>query len=263
MSEKNTQNYIDNLVARGVYHFTAASIAMARSSSLTAARSALIRLESRGIIAMPYKGFFVSVPPEYRAIGCLPAEQFLPQLMGHLGESYYVGLLSAARYHGASHHAAQVFQVVTQKNRKPLQCGKVSIAFIAKTNLEQTPIMSVNTPRSILQVSTPEATAFDLVGYQYQCGGLDHVATILKELIEKLSSQKLTEMATSVPMPWVQRTGYLLALVGGEAKTKGLQKLIGAKCPPMTSLQPGVSMKGSLKDKRFRVAMNTEVEPDL
>ncbi len=263
MSEIKTQNYIAELAARGVYHFTAASLAKERGSSLNSARLALNRLASQGIIAMPYRGFFISVPPEYRAIGCLPADQFLPQLMEYLGESYYVGLLSAARYFGAAHHAAQVFQVVTQKNRKSLQCGQVLIEFVAKNHLQQTPAMSVNTPRSVLRVSTLESTALDLVGYQQHCGGLDYVATILHELVEKIRPQKLVEAAEVVPLPWVQRAGYLLNLVGGEVKTKGLQKLVATKCPAMTPLQPGVSMQGSVKDRIFRVAVNTEVEPDL
>jgi hypothetical protein len=91
-----------------------------------------------------------------------------------------------------------------------------------------------------------ESTALDLVGYQQHCGGLDYVATILHELIEKIRPQKLIESAEMAPMPWVQRAGFLLSLVGGEAKTKGLQKLIAAKCPAMTALQPGVSMEGRL-----------------
>ncbi len=35
--------------------------------------------------------------------------------MNSLGESYYVGLLSAAEYNGAVHHRPQVFQVMVAK----------------------------------------------------------------------------------------------------------------------------------------------------
>jgi len=45
---------------------------------------------------MPYRGFYVIVSPEYRSLGCRPAEQFIPDLMEYLGEVYYAGLLSAA-----------------------------------------------------------------------------------------------------------------------------------------------------------------------
>ena len=53
---------------------------------------------------MPYKGFYTIVPPEYRTAGCIPPEQFIPDLMDYLGEAYYAGLLSVSEYHGAAHH---------------------------------------------------------------------------------------------------------------------------------------------------------------
>ena len=53
---------------------------------------------------MPFRGFHVIVQPEYRALGCLPADQFVPQLMEHLGLVVdYAGLLTAASLHGAAH----------------------------------------------------------------------------------------------------------------------------------------------------------------
>ncbi len=262
MSEISTQNFVEQLAGRGVYHMTPDDLANARGSSLEAARAALARLRSRGVVAMPYKGFFVFVPPEYRSLECLPAEQFLPQLMAYLKEPYYVGLLSAAAYHGAAHQAIQTFQAIVTKNRKPLSCGKVRIEFIAKLNIEQAPTQAVNTPRSLLRISTPEMTALDLVGYYHRSGGLDHVATILKELGEKIGPQKLLQASETSPLPWVQRLAYLLTLVGFESKTRLLQKFIESKNAPVTPLLPGTPMSGSEKDRQFRVAINTEVEPD-
>ena len=66
---------------------------------------------------MPFRGFHLIVPPEYRALGCLPADQFVPQLMEHLGLVYYAGLLSAASLHGAAHQAPMVFQTIVADNR--------------------------------------------------------------------------------------------------------------------------------------------------
>ncbi|MDX2055824.1 MAG: nucleotidyl transferase AbiEii/AbiGii toxin family protein [Polyangiaceae bacterium] len=42
------------------------------------------------------------MPPEYQALGCLPADQFVPDLVQRLAVPYYVTLLSAAAYHGAA-----------------------------------------------------------------------------------------------------------------------------------------------------------------
>jgi len=46
-----------------------------------AMKAALRRLRKKGEIAMPYRGFYVIVPPEYHALACLPAEQFIPDLI--------------------------------------------------------------------------------------------------------------------------------------------------------------------------------------
>ena len=121
---------------------------------------------------MPHRGFWVVVPPEYRALGCLPAEQFVPQLMEHLGLDYYAALLSAARFHGAAHQQPRVFQVMVGRSRPEVACGEVRVGFVSRRNLDELPAVSINTPRRPIRVSSPEATAFDLVGYPQHCGGL-------------------------------------------------------------------------------------------
>lgn len=40
---------------------------------------------------MPFRGCYVILTPEYRQLGCLPANQFIPALMEHLEEHYYAG----------------------------------------------------------------------------------------------------------------------------------------------------------------------------
>lgn len=49
--------------------------------------------------------------------------------MHHLDQPYYVGLLSAAAIHGASHHQPMAFQVVTDKPTREMHAGKVTIRF--------------------------------------------------------------------------------------------------------------------------------------
>ncbi|MFH1833599.1 MAG: type IV toxin-antitoxin system AbiEi family antitoxin [bacterium] len=95
-------DYIEDLATHGRYHFTTAQAVAAVGSSPVALRAAIRRQREKGRVAMPFRGFHLIVPPEYRTLGCLPADQFVPQLMEHLGLSYYVGLLSAASLHGAA-----------------------------------------------------------------------------------------------------------------------------------------------------------------
>ena len=151
---------------------------------------ALNRLARQNMIAQPARGFYVIVPPEYRSLECLPADQFVPELMQRLVQPYYAGLLSAAQYHGAAHHRPQEFQVLLDKARRPIHCGRVRVTFIVRKRLENVPVQIFNTPRGMIRVSTPEATAVDLVGYCRHVGGLEQVATILSELAEQIDPQK-------------------------------------------------------------------------
>jgi predicted transcriptional regulator of viral defense system len=255
--------HIDHLASLGRYCFTTREAAEKLGVSPVAARAALRRLMRRGEIAMPYRGFYVTVPPEYRRIGCLPADQLIDQLMEHLGEPYYIGLLSAAEYHGAAHHRPQQLQVVTAKNRPSVDCGAVQIAFIARSNVQDIPVGLLNTPRGTIRVSTPEATAIDLVGYPEHSAGLDNVATVLSELAESLDPDRLAEAARLSPLPWSQRLGYLLEHLGFRESASSLAAFVADKAPHLTPLSPATSMRGSARDSRWKIAINTAVEADL
>src|SRR5918996_1476314 len=135
-SQPHFSDYIANLAAAGRYSFTAGYAREALGASANAAYLALGRLMRQKIIASPARGFYVIVPPEYRALGCLPADQFIPALMQRQGQSHYAGLLSAAQYHGAAHHRPQEFQVMLAKARRPIRCGQVRVAFIVRKRLK-------------------------------------------------------------------------------------------------------------------------------
>lgn len=256
---------ISDLSGKGRYCFSAKDAAAFSKSSDVAVRAALRRLRQKGEIAMPYRGFYIILPPEYRDQGCLPASHFIPSLMEHLGEGYYAGLLSAAEYHGAAHHRPQVFQVVVPKNRPGITCGKVRVEFIARKNMDKIPTMDFKTPRGYLKVSTPEATAFDLVGYPHHSGGLDNVATVLAELAEKIDGKELARIAGLSPIAWGQRLGYLLDLVGGGEKAGDLAKYIARKKPvPIPiPLMPSKPFVGINQMKPWRIMINTEVEAEV
>src|SRR5713226_3145602 len=96
----NARDYITGLAASGRYDFTSSEARSSLGSSATAAKLALNRLAKQELIASPARGFYVIVPPEYRSLGCLPADQFIPALMKRLDLPYYAGLLSAAQFHG-------------------------------------------------------------------------------------------------------------------------------------------------------------------
>ncbi len=254
---------IDDLASQGQYHFTTKEAVDRLGVSVVAARAAIRRLRSNGLVAAPHRGFYVVVPPEYRRLGCLPADQFVPQLMQHLGLAYYAALLTAGRYHGAAHQQPQVFQIVVAQNRPSITCGEVRVAFVARRNAADVPTVRLNTPRGHVEVSTPEATAFDLVGYPQHSGGIDNVATVLAELAERLDLAALASLAPLSPVPWAQRLGYLLEQVGAAEKTSSLAEHVASVVNETAALVPSAPTEGAPYDKRWRLLVNVQVEPDL
>lgn len=231
--------------------------------SAAAAKLSLNRLARQGLIAAPVRGFHIIIPPEYRSLGSLPAEQFVPALMDRQGQTYYAGLLSAAQFHGVAHHRPQEFQVVVMRPHRPIVCGQVRVTFVVRKNVGAVPVQSFNTPRGTIRVSTPEATAFDLVGYADQAGGLDQVATVLGELGESLDSAKLAAVADASPVTWAQRLGYLLASTGHDDKIGPLRAFVQRKARQTAPLLAGAPAEGATRDAAWKLAVNADVEPDL
>lgn len=259
----HARDYVSDLAAAGRHHFASSDARKALGVSADAARLALNRLARQNMIAQPARGFYVIVPPEYRPLECLPADQFIPTLMQQLGQAYYAGLLSAAQYHGAAHHRPQEFQVLLDKARRPIHCGQVRVTFVVRKNLRNVPVQSFNTPRGTIRVSTPEATAVDLVGYYRHVGGLDQVATILSEIAEQIDPQKLVTAAQTAPITWAQRLGNLLALVDAREQAALLKAYVKNEARQTVLLLPGTSREEAPRDADWKLFVNADVEPEL
>ena len=63
----SARDLVVDFAARGQYHFTSSEFRSALGVSQAAANQSLWRLANRGEIASPGRGFYVVVPPEYRA----------------------------------------------------------------------------------------------------------------------------------------------------------------------------------------------------
>lgn len=256
------RSYLTHLQQGGRYFLTSQEAAERLGISRDAAKLALYRLQRKGEVASPGRGLYVIVPPEYRALGCLPAEQFIPALMAHAQVPYYAGLLTAAQFHGAAHYRPQEFQVMVARPRRPMECGRVRVVFHVRKRLAEVPVQSVNTARGTLIISTPAATAFDLVGYESALGGLDAVASVLVDLADKIEPQKLADLVPTVPLPWVQRLGYLLEHLDESFRAEPLREHVREHGRAAVVLQPSAPTAGSGRDRRWKLIVNATIEAD-
>jgi predicted transcriptional regulator of viral defense system len=254
---------VDSYQSRGRYVLTRKQALGALDVTDEALKKAVRRLVSKRRLAVPRRGFFAIVPVEYREVGAPPPSWFIDDLMKFIGQPYYVGLLSAAALHGAAHQQPQEFRVVTNKQTRSTTAGRARIRFFRKLHFERTPTMEMKTETGSMRVSTPEATALDLLRYLEQLGHLGHMATVLAELAEKMEGERLAQVAKlTSEFSTAQRLGHLLEQVGALETASSLAIWIEERRPRFVSLRTDRSVRRAVKDARWRVLVNEKVEAE-
>lgn len=75
-------------------------------------------------------GFYLILRPEDRAAGSPDPARWIDPLMKYQGIDYRISLLQAAAFHGSSHQAAMVFQVIVPKQLRTFDIGRHRLQFI-------------------------------------------------------------------------------------------------------------------------------------
>jgi len=257
-------DFVADLQSKGRYTFSRDEAQKALALSGLALKKSLERLAKKKSIVLVHRGFYVIVPLEYRARGILPPEWFISDLMQFMGLQYYVGLLTAAAIHGAAHQQPQEFHVVIPHSQRGIRVGSLSIRFFKKARISSTPVVETKTSTGFIRVSEPASTAIDLVAYEARIGGLSRVITILQELAEFLEPNALFHAAeVEKSIAPVQRLGYLLEKIGHGSRASVLAEWISTHHPRPAPLQPGISRKGSVRDPKWNIFVNLDLEGEL
>ena len=191
--------------------------------------------------------------------------------MQYLGANYYVALLTAGLFHGATHQKPSRFQVISDKRIKhPLAFGDVEIDFIYKKSISRLPTQDFVVSTGYLKIATPELVALDLLNYPNHAGGLNHIATVFSELIEKLDAVKLINLAKDIDAEHqLQRIGYIIEHIE-VVDDNDAEVIINALAPYVTMrkqkylpLASEIPKTGYPRCKKWRIIENAEIESDL
>lgn len=267
----NLQSYIKDIRKDGKRCFTILEIVEQFHVSNSHARVALHRLLKTGDLISPARGLYVIVPPEHQPHGSIPPQELVPLVMQYLGAHYYVALLSAGLFHGATHQKPARFQVISDKRIKhPSTFGDVEIDYIYKKSVLKLPIQDFTVSTGYLKVATPELVALDLLEYPNHAGGLNHIATVFSELVEALDPIKLINLARNTYAEYqLQRIGYILDHIdvmdekNAEIMINALVHHIQENKPSYLPLASEISKIGYSRCKKWRIIENSEIESDL
>ena len=262
--DKRVSEVLDDFKRRGLYGFERSRLQPSLPASPAAIGRALNRLAVKGRVKRIRRDFHVILPVEFSAQGMIPYDWYVDDLMRSLGTPYYIGLLSAAALYGAAHQQVQQLQIVTPRQERPIERPSLSIRFFRKLNFDSTPLRFHKGHGGMLPVSTPEATAIDLVRYSRQIGGPDAVLTILGELAEAMQPAALLTAADAEPESSpLQRLGWLLDRLEHPDLADPLHASI-AQRPKLsrTRLDPAEGWQGSSRN-RWKVVENANPQSDL
>ncbi len=260
------EDYLTYLQSQGIYSFTLPQVMEHYTKSEKALHQALFRLQRQNKITSIRRGFYVIVPPEYASWKILPPLRFIDDLMKFLDKPYYVGLLSSAALQGVSHQQPQVFQVITCKPAlRTIEKKGLKIEFFVKSEIPKTGIEKKKTEVGYVNVAGSELTALDIILYYKQVGGLSRVLTLLEELAEVMTPEKLVAQANEVNnMAAIQRLGYLLDIkLGLNNLAAPLHELLQAKNYRPTPLKPEALIKGFPLEEKWKVIENISVHSDF
>ena len=262
--------FLDEKVAYGQYAFVAEEALERLSITKNALNCGVYKLKKKNRLISLADNFYGIVPDEYRVLGSLPAEEAVSLLFKHWNEPYYVCLLSAALYHGASHQKPQTFQVMSSKRLASRTFGKIKIDFIYKNNVALLPTQQIEIKTGYLTVATPELTAWDLFLYPNHVGGLNHIATVLTELVDVMDVKKLIALIEiSSDKAWVQRLGYILDLIDPIETQKRdylvneLYSYFEEKITYPVALVTSIESVGFPRDNRWKIIENAKLESDI
>lgn len=223
--------FIESQLAQGRAFFTAATAGAATGLSSAALKSALARLSRKGLVVSPRRGFYLILRPEDRALGAADPARWIDPLMRFLQLDYRVSLLRAAAFHGASHQAAMIFQVVAPRQLRPIAIGRQRIEFLYQSPAA---FSAVNTPARLSRLKTAagyckvagvELTLLDSCRYFHRAGGINGVAQAAFELGGRARPRVLAAAAAAYENAVVRRLGYLLEHFGHVRQADALRPL--------------------------------------
>ncbi|MEN9315771.1 MAG: hypothetical protein RIS35_2164 [Pseudomonadota bacterium] len=268
------ERFLDDRLVQGKATFSREEAEAELALSPDALTAAIVRLAGRKRLASPRKGFFLILRPEDRIAGAPDPAQWIDPLMRALQHDYRVSLLRAAAFHGASHQAAMVFQVIVPRQLRAIELGRHRVEFLyqapasfSRANQPEA-LDRIKTSAGYARVAGVELTLLDCVRYFHKAGGINTVAQVAKDIGGKADAKTLGQLAAAYESSCARRLGYLLEQVGHVRQARGLEQF-ARKAKTFVPLDPSIRPVSSVlstlaeKDTRWKLLVNERVETDF
>ena len=271
---RSLDKYLDHQLSRGRGYFSREEALKFLGQSPEAFSAAATRSIRKGRLISPRKGFYLILRPEDQPTGAPGPERWVDPLMTYLRLDYRVSLLRAAAFHGSSHQAAMVFQVIVARQLRAIEIGRHRIQFIyqaprtfEKTNRAEW-LDQMKSESGFAKVAGIELTLLDVARYFHKAAGINGAAQIVHDLGGKAELRKLSKAASAYENSAVRRLGYLLDHFGHERQANTLLPF-AKKAKSLKALDPSVrnlvdeEEESHETNSKWKLYINEAVEIDL
>ncbi len=224
--------YLDDLLSRGRAYFSRDEALRALGIKAATFAAAVTRAINKRRLANPRHGFYLILRPEDRVSGAPDPVRWIDPLMKHQGIDYRISLLRAAAFHGSSHQASMVFQVVVPRQLRDFDLGRHRLQFVyqareAFERINQPELLDrFKSDAGFARVAGIELTLLDCVRYFHKAAGISGVAQIVKDIGASARPRLLQKAAGAYENSALRRLGYLLDLAGHARQADALQPFV-------------------------------------
>lgn len=270
----SVEQFLDNRLAQGRAYFSREEAAATLDLKPATLTVALARLVKKRHLANPRRGFYLILRPEERDAGAPEPERWIDPLMQYHVLDYRISLFRAAAYHGASHQAAMVFQVIVPKQLRDIEIGRHRLQFLFQApksfeSVNQAAYLDqLKSDTGFAKVAGIELTLLDCARYFHQAGGINGLAQVAKDIGGRANPRRLAKLAAAFENSSVRRLGYLLEHVGHMRQAQALEPFV-KRAKTALALDPAVKpLLKSMADTHERVSkwkliINEPVETDF
>ncbi len=266
--------FIDDRLLHGRAYFNREEALAAVDLNQESLTAVITRLVKKRRLANPRHSFYLILRPEDLAAGAPDPVRWIDPLLKHQGLDYRISLLRAAAFHGSSHQAAMVFQVVVPKQLRDFEIGRHRLQFLYQTpkafaQINQPDLLKqMKSDAGFAQVAGVELTLLDCARYFHKASGINGVAQIVKDIGAQAKPSVLAKAAAAYENSSVRRLGYLLELAGHLRQANALEsfsKQAKTAVPLDPSVKPLVESMSELHEKnaKWKLVINDLVEIDF
>ncbi|MBA3954912.1 hypothetical protein H0X48_06340 [Candidatus Dependentiae bacterium] len=258
---KSLNDYILTLLARGKFFFLKQEAISALGLDQNKFRYQAYRLSKKKAIKRLLGDFYMIISPEYYHLGSLPPNWIVGPLMQYLEREYYIGLLSAAAFYGATEQQPMVLQVITDKMMKSITLERSSIEFHVSKHCSLAAKTSMKVATGYVNVSTKEQTIVDLVKFYKVAGYLSNAAVVIKVLAEECDFvlfDQIIKIESNESA--LQRLGYILEIMALHGLAQIIENRLLERKIEYVSLRPDYHIKEGPRSSRWKIIINDSLE---